>query len=86
MRTESIVDHEDGQFNLVMALYKSDEFKDLQPNPFNITVPELLFVQVEAINTPDNIVALLKKCWATPTYVNLTMWQNIHFLVHSHQM
>jgi len=68
METKTFNVEQDGvTFDLVMALFDSDEFKDLQPNPFNITVPDLLFGQVEIIGTPETFVLRLKECWATKT-------------------
>ena len=86
VKSKHVVDRQIGEFDIEVALYKTTDFKELLLKPVNVQIPDLLFVQVKTMNTPDNIVALLKQCWATPTYVNLTMWQNIHFRVHSHQM
>ena len=74
VKSKHVVDRQIGEFDIEVALYRTMAFKELLLNPVNVQIPDLLFVQVKLMNTPDNIVALLKTCWATPTYVNVVLY------------
>ena len=56
----------DGTFDIQMGLYESSDFLNLQPDEFNIKVPDNLFAQIELKEAPNHFVLQLFECWATP--------------------